>query len=247
VRDEVERDIRAAQAKLPRIGAQAGNDAASYGGEWLERPSPAITGPLDPDTHAEVLQDILKAQARLPPLQRHLAGDGAFRRIDPYPGMNRTPTDGNPPLTRQAATDFLNGVPLPSDAFGPHITFQNDVGGRSTDRPVRNALANLVEQGVVDSGFHSVNINSSVRPSDGSQSNHPPGYAVDINNIDGLRVINHPDLAAQLQDAFSRQPGIRENFGPGYQVKTFVPGQPPRPMAKVGESHQNHDHFSAQR
>jgi hypothetical protein len=247
VHAQVLQDILDAQAKLPPIGTQRADDAGSYSGYDLQRLPPAITGPLDTDIHAEVLKDIQNAQARLPPLRLHLAGDGGFRHIDPYPGMNRTLTGGNPPLTQQAATDFLNGVPLSSGAFGPHITFVNDEAGKpSPDVPVTNALANMVEQGVVDSGFHSVNINSSVRPlKPGSLSNHPPGNAVDINNIDGFRVIKRPDLATRLQDVFARQPQIHENFGPGYQVNTVVPGQPPLPWPKVKEGHQNHDHFSA--
>jgi hypothetical protein len=196
-----------------------------------------------------VLNDIRAAQAALPlPRPRSSAGTG-MRHIDPYPGMNRRRSGGYPPLTQKAATDFLNGAPLPKDPFGPHITFNNDLrGGPSTDRLVTDTLADLIEQGVVDSGFHSVNINSSVRPNTGrGLSNHPPGNAVDINNIDGFRVINRPDLAVQLQDALARQPAIHENFGPGYQVKTVVPGRQPVPWPGVGEDHQNHDHFSARR
>ena len=215
----------------------------------IDAQPPATTGPLDTDVHAEVLRDIQSAQAALPPLRTPTAAEIGMRRIDSYPGMNRTPPGGYPPLTQQAASDFLNGVPLPKNAFGPLSTFNNDVrGGPSTDRPVTNTLADMVEQGVVDSGVHSVNINSSVRaPPPRGFSNHPPGNAVDINNIDGFRVINRPDLAAQLQDAFARQPAIHENFGPGYQVKTVMPGQLPVPWSGVGEDHQNHDHFSARR
>ena len=37
----------------------------------IDRPAPEITGPLMTDPHAEVLQDILNAQARLPPVRPH--------------------------------------------------------------------------------------------------------------------------------------------------------------------------------
>lgn len=105
----------------------------------------------------------------------------------------------------------------------------------------------MIERGVVDSGFNSVNINSTTGGHSGSTGNHPPGYAVDMNNINGFRVIDRPDLASRLQDVFQRQPEIRENFGPAYQTKTERPGQAPHAVAKVKEDHRNHDHFSAQR
>jgi hypothetical protein len=50
VRDEVERDIGAAQAKLPPVGAPAGSDGADYGGDWMERSPPMLKRGLDTDT-----------------------------------------------------------------------------------------------------------------------------------------------------------------------------------------------------
>lgn len=43
-------------------------------GPQIDRSPPQITGPLDTDVHAEVLRDIQKAQAALPPLWAPTSG-----------------------------------------------------------------------------------------------------------------------------------------------------------------------------
>lgn len=78
VHAQVLQDILDAQAKLPPIGTQPADDAGSFparssplvtDGPSLDRPAAAITGPLRTSVHDEVFQDILNAQARLPPVK----------------------------------------------------------------------------------------------------------------------------------------------------------------------------------
>jgi hypothetical protein len=213
----------------------------------LEGAAPAEPAPDHHVFDAEVEGDIQRARAALPPLPP--LGPplvGGLRHIDAYPGMSNIDPQHPPVATLEDLRRFIDGITIPD--YGPHITFVNDQRENpSPDRPVRSALANLVEHGVVDSGFHSVNVNSTTGGHPGSRGNHPPGCAVDINNIDGFRVIHRPDLAGKLQSIFAGEPGIRENYGPAFQVETKTPGQRPIAMPKVAEDHRNHDHFSAQR
>ena len=249
VHAQVLQDILDAQAKLPPTRSQMADDAGGYDGHELQRPPPAITGPLDADTHAEVLKDILNAQAKLPPLRRPVVGDGGLRHIDPYPGMNRTPRGGNPPLTQQAAADFLNGVPLPKDAFGPHVTFINDEGGKpSPDLPVTNGTANMVEQAIMDSGVKSVNINSTVGGRHALDAKHRSRHydhaAIDENSVNGAHVGPGNPASTSLQNAFARQSNIMENYGPASQTRVWRRGGLAQPVLSVAEDHEGHDHFS---
>ena len=207
----------------------------------IDRSAPELTGPLDTNVHAEVLDDIQKAQAALPPLRAQADAGLGLRHIDPYPGMNYTPPGGYPPLTQQAAADLLNGVPLPKDAFGPHITFSPRI-----DQPVTDATASMVEKAAVDSGLRSLNISSTTGGDHVPTSRHYDDQAIDVNQINGAHVAPGNPASKTLQDAFARQPNIYENFGPAYQTKTPDGGRP-RPARGVGEEHQGHDHFSGWR
>ena len=64
-------------------------------GPAIDRPAPEFSGPLDTDLHAQVLDDIQKAQAALLSVQTQ----PGLRLIDAYPGMNRVPAGGYPPAT----------------------------------------------------------------------------------------------------------------------------------------------------
>lgn len=209
----------------------------------VEPGSPEITGPLMTDVHAEVLNDIRRAQAALPPL-RPATSDTGLRHIDPYPATNYLPWNRLTPPTVRSLSDFLDGVPLSKDAFGPHITFVNDEPRNpSPDQPVTDATARMVEHAVVDSGLLSVNINSTTGGNHTPSSRHYTHQGLDIDEINGRAVRpSNPD-ATILQNAFARQPNIYENYGPAYQTKTSERGNS-RPVAGVKEEHKRHDHFS---
>ncbi|MEY8199978.1 MAG: hypothetical protein RPS47_12110, partial [Colwellia sp.] len=129
------------------------------------------------------------------------------------------------------------------------ITFINDNGsGVSTNMPVRNELAGMVEDTVRETGLD-ININSTNRTllPGGDASNHHFQNAVDINRINGLRVDNPAVLsnATKLQDAFQAHPGIRENFGPAYNLKKVGSRIVDRSTsAKIVRLHRNHIHAS---
>jgi RHS repeat-associated protein len=132
---------------------------------------------------------------------------------------------------------------------GAIITFVNDnPRGTSPNQPVTTTTADMVESGVLNSGVHSVNINSTTGGQHAATSNHYRGKAVDINRVDGLRVSDpsNRDAVTDVQNAFRGQSNIRENFGPAFQEKTIMPGATPVPWTQVGEDHKNHIHESGQ-
>ena len=154
---------------------------------------------------------------RVLPLGLHLRPSGPQRRINPYPaGPN-----------------------------GPRITFNNDVkGGPSTDLPVSEKTAQMIEKAVRDTGL-SININSTTDGEHDVYSRHYSGTAVDINQINGQPVSECPDTAKQLQDAFNEQNNIRENFGPSQQTKTEADGTQKDRPDEAGQ-HSTHIHVSGQ-
>jgi hypothetical protein len=210
----------------------------------VEPQAPTITGPLDSDVHAEVLNDIQKAQSALPPAS---SAGGGLRHIDAYPAMNYLPRSRLAPPTVRNLSDFLGGVPVPKDAFGPHVTFVNDdPRNPSPDLPVTDATATMVEHAVVDSGLNAVNINSTTGGKHATHSRHYSQQGVDIDRINGRPVSPSSPDATILQNAFARQPNIYENYGPAYQTKTSMPGKS-RPVPSVSEEHKRHDHFSGRK
>jgi uncharacterized protein RhaS with RHS repeats len=138
--------------------------------------------------------------------------------------------------------------PLPGGPNGPRITFNNDVpGGPSTNLPVTDATAEMIEKAVVDAGFD-ININSTKGGTHSATSRHPLGMACDINEVDGKRVDDPTNMSPvkDLQDAFNRQPNIRENYGPFLNTKTETNGTlTQRP--NMAATHQNHIHATGQK
>lgn len=129
------------------------------------------------------------------------------------------------------------------------VSFVNDdPKGASTDKPVTTATAKMVESAISNSGVESVNINSTTGGTHAPTSNHSKGRAVDINRINGGKVSDptNAGVVKNLQDSFSKEPNIRENFGPAYQEKTPVPGGAAQPWPGVSEEHQNHIHEASQ-
>jgi len=136
--------------------------------------------------------------------------------------------------------------PLPAGPDGPEITFFNDVpGGPSTNLPVSDETADMIEQVVRETGL-SININSTTGGDHVRGSYHPRGRAVDINKINGVRVKDCPAGARRLQEAFNEQANIFENYGPALQTRTLEDGtrvDKPRQARK----HRTHIHVSGYR
>jgi RHS repeat-associated protein len=130
------------------------------------------------------------------------------------------------------------------------VTFKNDVpGGPHTNRPIDTNTAKMVEDGIRDAAVESVNINSSTGGHNSGR--HPMGKAVDVNRVNGARVDDSANSrpVKSLQDSFSAQPNIRENFGPTRVEKTTDPGSAPKDMSNnedLVDQHANHLHFSGQ-
>jgi RHS repeat-associated protein len=136
---------------------------------------------------------------------------------------------------------------FPGGPGGPEITFNNDnPNGPSTYRMVTNAAAEMIEQAVLSSGVNSVNINSTTEGDHAPTSRHYSGQAIDINQINGARVdsIYNQDNVRNLQEAFSQQSNIRENFGP-FSNSKVVDGTL-QYMPSVASAHRAHTHFSGQ-
>jgi RHS repeat-associated protein len=136
--------------------------------------------------------------------------------------------------------------PLPAGPGGPEITFENDVrGGPSTNLPVSDQTAEMIEQVVADTGL-SININSTTGGKHETSSAHPRGLAVDINKVSGQPLSVCNPTADLLQRAFNRHSNIRENFGPAFQTKTLEDGSRiDKPT--MARSHRSHIHVSGQR
>lgn len=106
IRDEVERDILAAQAKLRQGGAPAAGDAA-HGDESLERPPQAITGPLRTDVPDYLIQNVLNAQAGLPAVRPH--PETWLVNGQPYLAISASSTD-------PSRSNGLTSMPTPADS-----------------------------------------------------------------------------------------------------------------------------------
>ena len=138
--------------------------------------------------------------------------------------------------------------PLPGGPNGPSISFNNDVpGGPSTNLPVTDATAEMIEKAVVDAGFD-ININSTKGGTHSPTSRHPLGMACDINEVDGKKVDDPANInpVKALQDAFNRQPNIRENYGPYLNTKTESNGTVTQ-RPNMAATHQNHIHATGQK
>jgi RHS repeat-associated protein len=136
--------------------------------------------------------------------------------------------------------------PFPAGPGGPEITFENDVpGGPSTNLPVSDQTAEMIEQVVRGTGLN-ININSTTGGTHEPGTRHPLGLAVDINKVGGQPVSVCNPFAAILQQAFNRHPNIRENFGPALQTKTLQDGSR-IDVPKVARQHLTHIHVSGQR
>ncbi len=139
-------------------------------------------------------------------------GKGKPDREDAPPPETESPTKAD----KKPRCD--NCRPLnthPNGEGKPKITF--DPGIKNN---VNKKLADVVERVAKETG-KDLNISSTARA--GSRgSMHYNGEAVDINRIDGEHVRDGGDMTAikALQDAFSREDAVTQNFGPERQDNT---------------------------
>lgn len=135
--------------------------------------------------------------------------------------------------------------PNPTGNSTPRITFINDTpGGPSTNRPVTDETASMIENAVAESGL-SINLNSTTGGNHSPTSRHYTGQAVDINMVGGQPVsVTNPNVRV-LQQSLQGQDNIRENFGPFINTKTLPSGQV-KPMPGVANQHKTHIHVSGQ-
>lgn len=184
------------------------------------------------------------------------AARNGYAYIDEYPASGLGVRTSVPEL-RDGMQRLLAGQPLDR---GPHVTFRNDnPANPSPNQPLTAQTAAMVSAAILDSGVNSVNINSTTGGHTGAGqagSRHNQARAVDINQVNGRPVgagggaNTDPDAIAAvtaLQNAYRRQPNIRENFGPAFQEKTRTPGGASAKAPSTRASHQNHVHGAGQR
>ncbi len=173
------------------------------------------------------------------------AGAAAFAAVMPE-GMSRVSEKGGATDTQGTSKGYRRINPDVDGDGVADITFVNDdPNGLSTDMAVGEELATMVEDVVRETGFD-ININSTNRGTS-CTSNHCYQNAVDINRINGMRVDNPATLgnATTLQDAFQAHSGIRENYGPAYNLKTTSSGIIDKSSnAYIVRKHRNHLHAS---
>jgi uncharacterized protein RhaS with RHS repeats len=133
----------------------------------------------------------------------------------------------------------------PGGPNGPTITFINDdPNGVSPNQKVKDAFAQMVEDAVTAAGF-GININSTTGGKHSPTSRHPKGLACDIDKVDGKIANESNEAAKKLQEEFSKQSNIRENFGPHYNTKTVNKVVTQKPG--VASKHKTHIHVSGQK
>lgn len=182
-------------------------------------------------------------------LTTYANGDRSRSYINPYPSSNL----GVQPWSDAELIDRMNGFAAgETPDMGRRITFVNDDPHKpSPYQPLTTPTARMAASAIWDSGVDRVNINSTTGGHAGPGqrgSRHNQARAVDINRVNGAPVLNgDPGPIGAVQDAFGRQPNIRENFGPGYQQKTPVPGGQVVFWPGVAAGHRNHIHASGQR
>jgi hypothetical protein len=235
--------VEAALAVAPRIVGEGRIKVAGPSGAQVE-----LRGPMGlPRSASPYLVDLTDPRNHHHLIRR--TPDGARAYVEEWPASNLG-TRTRP--TPQQMRDLAAGKPVD---MGPRVSFVNDdPRAASPRRPLTPETAGMVAAAIVDSGLRSANINSTTGGHAGSpNSRHNQGRAVDINRVNGMPVgragAANPDAlwaATAFQDAFGRQPNIRENFGPAYQTKREAGGVP-RPLPEVRKGHQNHLHASGQR
>lgn len=220
-------------------------------------PPPTLRGnqprePTDPPTY-RYLGDLTDPSMR-PYMITRADPDGRTAYIDEYPASGLGVRTTVPQL-QASIRSMMAGGPIDR---GPHVTFVNDVKGNPSPRQPLNAdAAGAAAAGIVDSGLRSVNINSTTGGHAANpRSAHNYAGAVDINRVNGLPVgfgapdgshRRNTDPAAMsgvlaLQDAFLRQPGLLEDYGPDYLFK--MPGRRPVTSPGLVDMHRNHVHLA---
>lgn len=130
-------------------------------------------------------------------------------------------------------------------APGATITYDNQVPEMQRD------TQRYIQELVNDAGLDSINIFSTTNGQHAPHSNHYNGTAVDINKVNGERVIHagtDPGVAASVRSlqntANSRVPGVaHENYGPAGLYKDGKAINNPALQAQ----HENHVHITIPR
>ncbi len=137
--------------------------------------------------------------------------------------------------------------PRPGGLNGPTITFNNDVtGGPSTDLPVREELAELIEDVAVSTGFD-INVNSTTGHP--TSSRHQQGRAADVNRINGVRADNPANVTnvTILQDAMIVHGNANQVLGPVRNVNIWNGATTPITNKKLINDHRDHIHINVPR
>ncbi len=105
------------------------------------------------------------------------------------------------------------------------VTFNSGVVNDVTDKMVKGLEACIKRDVAEGETLLSINFSSIKDSHDGKVSNHNYGRAVDINQINGIRIaVGYPqngtvtNIVKAIQDAFEGFADKRENFGP-YFIK----------------------------
>ena len=146
------------------------------------------------------------------------------------------------------------------------VTFVNDVeSAPAPPNDFTTETAKMLENAIRNSKVDSVNINSTRGSAGANRTSprHANGQAGDINKVDGMPVDQNGSGVSRLQDAFSNQLNIRENYGPSRVEITSTFGNTidrSNPLStqttpwgsnaynsSVVNKHKNHIHISGQR
>jgi hypothetical protein len=190
----------------------------------LDRPAPEITGPLDTDVHAQVLQDILDAQAKLPPIDRPAPLVNGPLMTDPHAEVFQNFLNaqaGLPSVKPHPETWSVNGQPylaIGAGTFDPSRS--NHVTAMPTPEESAAAVAGRFRVGVPvgdeeKAGFisHSPSRVVSVAGTAGS------GLGFDTYSY--LQPVGFPPIHGHIDQ---RPPGSSEEPSDGFVDSTKGPG-----------------------
>ncbi|MDB5476515.1 MAG: repeat-associated core protein [Phenylobacterium sp.] len=206
------------------------------------RAAPAPIQPQPGGYYADLSQP-----SQIPFMTTYAPGDPTHSYIDPHPAAN---------LGRRISFDQLrDGVHSlaagqPVDP-GPTISFVNNVrGGPSTYHPLTTDTARMIAAGFLQSGSNSMNVSSTTGGQhvhdDRHDSLHYHQRAIDIDHVNGSPVSpTNPNRA--LQDIYSAQANIAEDFGPSYLLDNKVGQHALFRRPALSATHSGHLHIAGRK